>query len=645
MIKAAIELQRAVAQIEYKRAVATIKFNRAVATAQLLRPLSAVEFRRAIAAIEFGEFMHFKFATDPAFIADAIAKHYAKNVTETPIVADLLSKTTSKTHSEATALVDAFDIVPSKIIVDSAALLDGYQAVPHKRVLEQLGLADTAAKDFTTNRSDAFSVSDLASKQPFKSFAESTEIADNYTAVLTKRPNEILGLSIATTRHFEKTIVDNVEIQHIFRIPDKLLGSDIAGVSYAQAIFLSRSFSDTFTANDSISLESRKIFNNSVNTTCSGSLVSQGYCDLDYFAEDYVGARRGWLDSKSENETPAAADNLTLATSKQFADNAGFVDTHISAFEKHRSDAATVADQATKLFGRSPNETIDAFHSGKLRSQSYCDISYFAEDYVGESRNFAEIKVLYTLTPAATHAMTITASKGFAHASSIADQNILTAGKVFAESLQIADDFISVLTKRPSEMIGLSIATANELSKNRAQQTALTDSRAIDVFKTHAETAAITDTAINALTKARTETPAVTDLAAKATAKSFSESNVIVDSQVIAASKPLDDSASIVDLQTRVLTKNASEVPVVTDVVDRDTVKPLAETPAIADQLAKQASKPLADSSAVSDLQTLNAIKSLTESPAITDSGSVRSQGYCDYTYFAEDYVGSRQTF
>ena len=35
----------------------------------------------------------------------------------------------------------------------------------------------------------------------------------------------------------------------------------------------------------------------------------------------------------------------------------------------------------------------------------------------------------------------------------------------------------------------------------------------------------------------------------------------------------------------------------------------------------------------------------LSEAPAATDSGLIVSQGYCDITYFAEDYVGESRTF
>jgi len=37
--------------------------------------------------------------------------------------------------------------------------------------------------------------------------------------------------------------------------------------------------------------------------------------------------------------------------------------------------------------------------------------------------------------------------------------------------------------------------------------------------------------------------------------------------------------------------------------------------------------------------------KILGDSSALSDSGSIRSQGYCAFDYFAEDYVGDIRTF
>ena len=45
------------------------------------------------------------------------------------------------------------------------------------------------------------------------------------------------------------------------------------------------------------------------------------------------------------------------------------------------------------------------------------------------------------------------------------------------------------------------------------------------------------------------------------------------------------------------------------------------------------------------DTTTIEAQKSLPETVSGVDSGYLRGQGYCDFTYFAEDYVGYSRTF
>ena len=47
----------------------------------------------------------------------------------------------------------------------------------------------------------------------------------------------------------------------------------------------------------------------------------------------------------------------------------------------------------------------------------------------------------------------------------------------------------------------------------------------------------------------------------------------------------------------------------------------------------------------ITDAAALQLGISLSEAPAATDSGLIVSQGYCDITYFAEDYVGESRTF
>ena len=56
---------------------------------------------------------------------------------------------------------------------------------------------------------------------------------------------------------------------------------------------------------------------------------------------------------------------------------------------KHITNLAFVADSSTRAWDANKSDSVNLGSSGSLTSQSYCDLSYFAEDYVGESRTFS----------------------------------------------------------------------------------------------------------------------------------------------------------------------------------------------------------------------------------------------------------------
>jgi hypothetical protein len=70
--------------------------------------------------------------------------------------------------------------------------------------------------------------------------------------------------------------------------------TDIAYILLAASAYLDTTGKFKFTADivsvtDSIVVSLGKIISDSLSVADSGTLVSQGYCDLTYFAEDYVG--------------------------------------------------------------------------------------------------------------------------------------------------------------------------------------------------------------------------------------------------------------------------------------------------------------------------------------------------------------------
>ena len=143
------------------------------------------------------------------------------------------------------------------------------------------------------------------------------------------------------------------------------------------------------------------------------------------------------------------------------------------------------------------------------------------------------------------------------------------------------------------------------------------------------------------------------------------------DASSRAVTKGLTDSFGLTETFTRTLIfiRNLADSVTPAELVARDTSKVLQDAIVFTEQKAFAIAKLLTDgvamndtSSAVdgsqfsfakyitnlaftSDALAIQAQKSLSETVSGVDSGYLRGQGYCDFTYFAEDYVGYSRTF
>lgn len=75
------------------------------------------------------------------------------------------------------------------------------------------------------------------------------------------------------------------------------------------------------------------------------------------------------------------------------------------------------------------------------------------------------------------------------------------------------------------------------------------------------------------------------------------------------------------------------------------TGKHLSDIPVATETLAKSLTRQRSDSALFEDASVVTSGKVLLNLASSTDAGSLRSQGYTDFTYFAEDFVGASTTF
>ena len=171
--------------------------------------------------------------------------------------------------------------------------------------------------------------------------------------------------------------------------------------------------------------------------------------------------------------------------------------------------------------------------------------------------------------------------------------------------------------------------------------------------------------------KYTTDVFSVADATALNTSKTAdADSFSLADSQVFSTDKAVTDTATIGDSVATVLIF----IRQFDDTTSLADAKTLLISPAYSDTFttsettAFSISKALSDSFALNDLSDANGpdwsfsdytnntvstsdsttvtnTKGLSDSLSSSDSGTLISQGYCDITYFAEDYVGDYRTF
>lgn len=167
-----------------------------------------------------------------------------------------------------------------------------------------------------------------------------------------------------------------------------------------------------------------------------------------------------------------------------------------------------------------------------------------------------------------------------------------------------------------------------------------------DIFATADSTALSTNKVADA------DTFTLDDAATASTAKLLADTTALSDSvvTVLIFIRDFSDTASLADSKTLLISPAYSDTFSTNETVARSISKALADSFALND-LSDAAGPDWSFSDytnntvSTSDNSVVSNDKGLSDSFSLADSGTLISQGYCDITYFAEDYVGEFRTF
>jgi hypothetical protein len=231
----------------------------------------------------------------------------------------------------------------------------------------------------------------------------------------------------------------------------------------------------------------------------------------------------------------------------------------------------------------------------------------------------------------------ISFAKAVADSVSMDDSHpILNVNKGLTDSVGVSDDFIATLVfiRNFADTVGLTDAAAFALLKNLADSVSVTDTDVYSLSKLILDGVAMndsfdaTDGAEWAFTKGVSNVVLMSDAQARQVAKAVSDTLTLIDSVIFSVEKPLQDTATATDAESYSLAKALTDTATITD---------------LEAFLFEQGAR--SDSISVSDTSTRSPGKGLSESASTADAGYLYSQGYCDLTYFAGDYVGAYRTF
>lgn len=174
------------------------------------------------------------------------------------------------------------------------------------------------------------------------------------------------------------------------------------------------------------------------------------------------------------------------------------------------------------------------------------------------------------------------------------------------------------------------------------------DDQELSVFKQITKIARVSEEFTRQVNFARslTDSSSARDVLAFDLARVFADAYSVGDAARVGTQKPVSDAAGVSENPPElVFTKATSDSSVFAESLVVDLTKLLYDESLAADQMSLHVSTPHSDTSATTDVAFRAPTKVLTELVPSTDAGSLRSQGYADFTYFAEDYVGASRTF
>lgn len=164
---------------------------------------------------------------------------------------------------------------------ESFVLTDGSVISFAKSPVDTISFSDFQFRDTSLGKSESVSLSDVISTLLIfvRLLEETASLSDSVTKSIDRVSSDGVAASESLAFTFTKYLSDSFALNDL---------SDVNGTTISFSDFTN----NVVSSSDLLLLLNSKVVQDTLSLSDSGYLFSQGYCDLTYFAEDYVGDYR-----------------------------------------------------------------------------------------------------------------------------------------------------------------------------------------------------------------------------------------------------------------------------------------------------------------------------------------------------------------
>jgi hypothetical protein len=244
-----------------------------------------------------------------------------------------------------------------RVFIETAVVVDGVSFETTKPLADTTSAGDAVSVAALKNLADGFAMND------------GSEAVDGSVYSFAKGISNVAFANDATTTAALKLLQDTQVMQD-------LVAKD-----------LSRPIADVFDMADDETVSALKGLSDSVSMQDS---VLTLFLAIRNFADEVnaVDLRATLFSPATKTEQVAVADNDFIDWTKSLAHSVTPADVSVFLAEKPFSESLVAAEAKALLFATARVESVTVPDVGLLSVQDYCDLSYFAEDYVGFSQSF-----------------------------------------------------------------------------------------------------------------------------------------------------------------------------------------------------------------------------------------------------------------